>query len=201
MSLPLEEYRSAVSTLADREPRCPTFALTHRPSAPAVARLQYLHAAASHLAEFAPKVLENAEATRSLEQELILAMVDCTTSGQVENDSSSLHKHQHIMRRFHALIEANAEKPLYLPEMCTALGISYRTLLRCCHEQIGISPHRYLWLRRMNMARHALLQSDHVRESVTQVATNNGFWELGRFATAYRAFFGESPSETLHRQA
>jgi AraC-like DNA-binding protein len=201
MSLPLEEYRSAVSTLADREPRCPTFALTHRPSAPAVARLQYLHAAASHLAEFAPKVLENAEATRSLEQELILAMVDCTTSGQVENDSSSLHKHQHIMRRFHALIEANAEKPLYLPEMCTALGISYRTLLRCCHEQIGISPHRYLWLRRMNMARHALLQSDHVRESVTQGATNNGFWELGRFATAYRAFFGESPSETLHRQA
>ena len=73
--------------------------------------------------------------------------------------------------------------------------------MHCCHEQIGISPHRYLWLRRMNMARHVLLQSDHVHESVTQVATNNGFWELGRFATAYRAFFGESPSETLHRQA
>ena len=201
MSLPVEEYMSAVSTLAERDAKCPAFGLTYRPSAPALARLQYLHAAANHLADFAPKVLENAEATRSLEQELVLAMVDCTAAGQIENERSSLHTHQRIMRRFHALIEANTEKPLYIPEICTTLGVSYRALLRCCHEQIGVSPHRYLWLRRMNMARHALLQSSHVHESVTQIATSNGFWELGRFATAYRAFFGESPSETLRRQS
>jgi transcriptional regulator GlxA family with amidase domain len=34
---------------------------------------------------------------------------------------------------------------------------------------------------------------------VTQIATDHGFWELGRFSVNYRAIFGEVPSETLHR--
>jgi AraC-like DNA-binding protein len=101
--------------------------------------------------------------------------VHASSTDAAEEDKVSVRQHQAILRRSRSLIEANADNPL-LPEICTALGVSARTLPRCCHEQLGVSPLRYLLLRRMSY----------------------GFWELDRFATAYRSLFGETLSTTLH---
>jgi len=62
-----------------------------------------------------------------------------------------------------------------------------------------MSPHRYLKLRQLHLARHALVLGDPATATVTEIATAHGFWELGRFAVAYRALFGEQPSTTLRR--
>ena len=62
-----------------------------------------------------------------------------------------------------------------------------------------MGPARYLWHRRMHLARRALLRSDPQIVTVTEVATKYGFWELGRFSVQYRALFGESPSVSLRR--
>jgi AraC-like DNA-binding protein len=56
------------------------------------------------------------------------------------------------------------------------------------------------FLRRMHLARLALMQADPAVATVTQIATDVGFWELGRFSVQYKWLFGESPSATLKHQ-
>ena len=62
-----------------------------------------------------------------------------------------------------------------------------------------MGPIHYLWLRRMNLAHRALLRTDPAQMTVTDIATEHGFWELGRFSVEYRALFNESPSVSLRR--
>jgi AraC-like DNA-binding protein len=98
-------------------------------------------------------------------------------------------------------LEANPDRPLYLTEMCAAMGVAERTLRAACQEHLGMGPIRFLTLRRMHLVRQALLRADSSNATVTCVVTDYGFWELGRFSVAYRALFGESPSETLRYPA
>jgi AraC-like DNA-binding protein len=104
-----------------------------------------------------------------------------------------------MMRRLENFLEANHDRTLHLTDLCAAAAASDRTLRILCHEHLGMSPTRYLWLRRMHLARRALRMADPTTTTVTEIATSYAFWELGRFAVAYRSLFGETPSATLRR--
>jgi AraC-like DNA-binding protein len=105
------------------------------------------------------------------------------------------------MARLENFVAANHDRPVYLMEICAATGVSGRTLRICCQENLGVGPVRYLWLRRMHLARRALIRADPKAVTITEVASDYGFGELGRFSVQYRALFGESPSASLHRRA
>jgi transcriptional regulator GlxA family with amidase domain len=49
------------------------------------------------------------------------------------------------------------------------------------------------------MVRRALKNADAERTTVTEIASDCGFWEFGRFSVAYRSLFGESPLTALRR--
>jgi AraC-like DNA-binding protein len=176
-------------------------ALTVVPHPVAMGRLQSLHAAAGTLAEDAPAVIANPEAAHGLEQALIEAMVSCLGTEEIAEDRSALRQHASIMRRFHRAADEYTEQPLYVPELCAAIGVSHRTLQVCCQETLGMNPKRYLLLRRLHLARRALHQSDRTTTSMTGIATRYGFWQFGRFAGEYKALFGESSSQKLTRPA
>jgi AraC-like DNA-binding protein len=199
MSLTPEDLAAAGRALVGRELTAPAVTRVISPQPALMSRLLNLHKAADNLAATAPDVLAHPEVAKAMEQELVRAMIGCLTDPDPVRSSRSSHERLPVMQRFEQLLEANRDEPLYLTEICAAIGVTDRTLRLHCQEHLGMSPHRYLWLRRMNLARRALALADGTATTVTEIANDHGFGELGRFAVSYRKLFGELPSATLRR--
>jgi transcriptional regulator GlxA family with amidase domain len=164
-----------------------------------MSRLLKLHEMVGQIAKTTPDLLTLPEVARSLEQQLIHLMIRCLIEGASSGMTTGGRRHDAIIARFEEFLEAHPDTPLYLTEICGAIGVSERTLRISCEEHLGMGPIRYLSLRRMHLVRRALLRADPSTATVTRLATDRGFWELGRFSVTYRALFGESPSESLRR--
>jgi AraC-like DNA-binding protein len=201
MSVPTEEFPTLCRTIIGREffegPNIS--ALSPDPSL--MSRLVKLHKGVVQLAHNVPDVLLTPGVLQALESDLIHTLTRCVASGAGIEASAGDRRHSSIMRRFEEFLETNSDRPIYLAEICAAISASERTLRVVCEEHLGMGPIRFLTLRRIYLARAALFRGDPRETSVTRIATDHGFWELGRFSVAYRALFGETPSETLRRPA
>jgi AraC-like DNA-binding protein len=199
MSLTPSDFAIAGRAIAGRELVAPASDHSIRPPAHLMERLQRLHEAAGQLAATAPDILAHPEVAKAMEQELISTMVRCLVEGMDGDTNPAGHPRVPVMRRLEQFLGENVDTPLYLAEVCTAIGVPARTLRQHCMDHLGMGPHQYLWLRRMNLARRSLVQSAPEETTVATIANNQGFAELGRFSVAYRKLFGESPSATLRR--
>jgi AraC-like DNA-binding protein len=199
VSLTTDDFDAACKAISGHE--IPGAALKHlvRPGPALMSRLLKLHEMVGAIAKTTPDLLALPEVLRALEHELTYAMVTCLSEGVSLKMTEGGRRHDAIVARFEAYLEAHPDRPLYLTEICAAIGVSERTLRVSCEEHLGMGPIRYLCLRRMHLVRRALLRADPSTATVTRLATDHGFWELGRFAVAYRALFDESPSESLRR--
>jgi AraC-like DNA-binding protein len=102
-----------------------------------------------------------------------------------------------IVNRVEAFLQDHFNEPIYMSQLCSATGVSERSLRNACHTVCGTSPKRYLTRRRMEAVRRALAAARPGHDTVTRIATDYGFFELGRFAATYTSLFGERPSDTL----
>jgi AraC-like DNA-binding protein len=199
MSLTPEDLAAVSEGMIGHPLTPPSFPQLINPPAPVASRLLQLHEAAGHLAKTAPDILAKPEVARAIEEALVEAMILCLTEGHLD-DVRNVHGHRaRVMRRLEEVLTSTPDRPLYMPELCATVGASYTTLRDCCQEFLGMSPKRYLWLRRMHLVRRALRIADAEKTTVTEIATDYGFWELGRFAGAFRSLFGEPPSAALRR--
>ncbi len=200
MSLAPDDLAAAGRAIAGRDLTSPAWDQLIQPSPRLMSRLLRLHESAGRLAATVPDILAHPEVARAMEQELVRVMVACLTDGAEIDAARPAHNRVPVMRRLERVLEENPGRPLYMPELCAAIGVSARTLQLHCHEHLRMGPHQYLWLRRMNLVRRALAQAAPAETNVTRIATEHGFWELGRFSVAYRRLFGEPPSATLRRE-
>jgi AraC-like DNA-binding protein len=198
LSLTREDLAVAGRVLTGHELTAPSATHRLRPSPQLVSRLLNLHETAEKLAD-APRILARTEAARALEHALMHAMIMCMTDGGPVEMGVAARQHLAILARFEDFVAANDNRPLYLAEICAAAGASGRMLRMCCQEHLGMGPVRYLWLRRMHLARRALIEATPLTTTVARIAMDYGFWELGRFAVKYRELFGEAPSASLLR--
>jgi AraC-like DNA-binding protein len=200
VSLDHAELMAAGKAITGREVVCPSDTYLVAPPPLVMTQLKAIHSLAIKLAKTAPEALLAQAAARALEQQIKYAMVACLTGDRPSERRWLPGQHARIVNRFLEFLEVRPDEPVYLAEICAAIGASERTLRTCCQEVLGVGPVRYLWLRRMYLARQALLHADALAATVTEIATAHGFWELGRFSVEYRGLFGESPSESLRRK-
>jgi AraC-like DNA-binding protein len=80
------------------------------------------------------------------------------------------------------------------------VGISRAQLHRKMKELTGISSGKFLRNLRMEQAARLLRES---KVNVSQVAYNVGYSDLAHFSTAFKSYFGQSPSEYAesHKEA
>jgi AraC-like DNA-binding protein len=199
MSLTPDDLDAACLTITGREFSGSSLKPLIRPNYTLMSRLLELHEVVGQIAKTTPELLELPEVARALESRLVHLMVRCLTEGEFAGLTPGDLRHEVIVARFEEFLEANPDQPLYLAEICAAIGVAERTLRNCCEQHLGMGPIRYLFLRRMHLVRRALLRADPSIATVTRIATDHGFWELGRFSVTYRSMFGETPLESLRQ--
>ena len=102
-----------------------------------------------------------------------------------------------IVERAEQLLRERAADPLPISHLSLLVGVSERGLRNAFNAVRGMSPKRFVIHDRLNEVRRALSDPQASRATVTDIATEHGFFELGRFAGRYKAVFGETPSMTL----
>jgi AraC family ethanolamine operon transcriptional activator len=143
-----------------------------------------------------PNALESAPVRRALEESILNAAAHATTRAPVRADAAPSSR-ERAVRRALDVLAARAREPLYLADLCEAASVSERTLRNAFYEFYGLSPIRFLHVRRMGLVRRALREADPARDHVSPIAARHGFTNLGRFAVEFRRLFGVSPSQVL----
>jgi len=104
---------------------------------------------------------------------------------------------EQIVRRAEAFLSAHVGESVPITQLSATIGVKPRRLRVAFREVRGMSPRRCAVHTRLALVRRALSHPETGRTTVTAVATDYGFLELGRFAGTYKAVFGETPSATL----
>lgn len=191
--------RNALASRFDRLPPLETW-IGALPSTPSVDTLHSMATWLSTELERPGSPLAPAgKPRRHAERMLLATFVECLVESAPVEDGAIFDIGDRDVRRAEEWIDEHLTEAIGVEEIADAIGVGVRSLQRTFQRVRGGSPMEAVRQRRLEQVRKALLTAGP-GVTVTNVAANFGFVELGRFAQQYKAHFGEKPSETLTRR-
>jgi len=132
--------------------------------------------------------------------ELLLAILDVATDFEPSRSDQSRQAQNRIVKIAEDYALLRARDPLYVSDLCRVAGVSERTLQYAFKQVMGLTPIAYLTRVRLHRVRQALLAAPRGSTTISAEALKWGFWHFGEFSRAYKACFGELPSDTVRRE-
>ena len=103
---------------------------------------------------------------------------------------------KHVRSAADYIVE-HASDHINIDELVKMTGVSERSLFEGFKKCLHLTPMQFLQKTRLANARQQLLSPEtNSKLSITEIAINNGFNQLGRFSAIYKSVYGELPSET-----
>jgi len=101
------------------------------------------------------------------------------------------------MRRVREHVEAHLSESMGLAELAAVAGVSVYHFAREFKHSAGVTPHRYLVMRRVERAQEMLVRTDL---SLSEIALAAGFSDQSHLARHFRQMLGTSPGEFRRSQ-
>lgn len=139
-----------------------------------------------------------AEAAEYWKRSVIEAVTANVVAGMPSERDGPLPSALRIVRQVEEYLDAQTTEPVHISQICGALHVSRRTLHRAFQEALRIGPIAFLRHRRL-CAVHSALRAPQDSRTISDLAIQQGFQNLGRFSGYYHELFGEYPSETRRR--
>ncbi len=150
-----------------------------------------------------PKVFDLPQTQTAAQVELLetlLATLGSAANVEFASGELTRQAHSRIVRIAEDYALAHTGERLSVTDLCTAAGVSERSLQYAFKELLGITPVAYLTRLRLHRVRQALRAATRGTTTVTSEALRWSFWHFSDFARAYKECFGELPSDTLRRK-
>jgi AraC family transcriptional regulator, ethanolamine operon transcriptional activator len=145
-----------------------------------------------------PGQLHSAEAEPAARAQLLDSILGMFP--RVASDRDLLRRsmnHMKLLNNALDWLETHRGDVVHTEHLCVATGVSERTLRNLFHKYLGMSPHRYLMMRRLHSIRSRIRRAVP-GDTITRICAQHGVWDFGRFSRQYLMRFGELPSRSLH---
>ena len=136
-----------------------------------------------------------AEAAEFWKREVLEAVTSNVVPGIPSERDGPLPSALKVVGQVEEYLESRPAEPAHISQICRQLHVSRRTLHRAFHEALGVGPIAFLRYRRL-CAVHTALRAPKDIRTISDIAMQFGFQNLGRFAGYYHRLFGEYPSQT-----